>query len=333
MLAQLRALTRRLAFVPFYRGQMIELAGFDPEPVMRAGPAHGKLTSIVVISFDALEQTVACLARLRETQDPDHPTEILFVDNGSQDGSAEFLAAQPDVQLLRNESNLGAPHARNQALPFARGEYVVFLDNDAMVTPDWLARLLYHAEVDPRSGCIAPTSDRAAHGQQLAMSCADDPVSIAQFARRISADLERQHFRAAVLSSFCLLVPRRVLDAIGGFDERFSPWGYEDDDFTLRATLAGFSNRCARDVFVRHEAYAGRNKSERHAELLTENWRRFAHKWGLDEDERDKNDARLAPILQRQWPSAHLRIPIDTSAGQLPLLPQQTTPNTMSPRP
>jgi hypothetical protein len=77
----------------------------------------------------------------------------------------------------------------------------------------------------------------------------------------------------------------------------------------------------------------GRNKSERHAELLTENWRRFAHKWGLDEDERDKNDARLAPILQRQWPSAHLRIPIDTSAGQLPLLPQQTTPNTMSPRP
>ena len=333
LLAQLRSLTRRLKFVPYYRGQLMELAGFDPEPVMRDGPAQGKLTSIVVVSFDALEQTRACVERLRETRDTRHPTEIVFVDNGSRDGSAEYLAAQADVKLLRNRENLGAPHARNQALPHARGEYVVFLDNDCMVTPEWLHRLLYHAEVNPRSGCIAPTADRAAHGQQVAMNCADDPVSIAEFAARVSRELDRQHFHAAVLASFCLLVPRRVLDVIGGFDERFSPWGYEDDDFTLRATLAGFQNRCARDVFVRHQAYAGRGKLERHAELLEANWRRFAGKWGLGAEAREKNDSRLTPILERQWPNEHLRIPVETGDLRQAPLPQPTTSSSLSPRP
>ena len=333
LIAQLRSLTTRLAFVPFYRGQMMELEGFDPEIVMRDGPAQGKLTSIIVVCHEALEQTKACLARLRETKDPRHPTEILFVDNGSSDGSAQFLAAQSDVQLLSNAENMGAPRARNQALPLARGEYVVFLDNDAMVTPDWLARLLYHAEVNPHGGCIAPTSDRASHGQQIAMGCAADPDSIAQFARRISHDLNRQHFHSVVLASYCLLVPRRVLDAIGGFDERFTPWGFEDDDFTLRATLAGFSNRCARDVFVRHEAYVGRYKLERHSELLLANWQRFAEKWGLGADASNQNDARLAPIFERKWPQSQLRIPVDGLAPPLAPLPQPSVNELPSRRP
>lgn len=332
LLAQLRSLTRRLSMVPYYRGQLTELVGFDPESVMRDGPAHGKLTSIVVISCDALEQTKACLERLRATRDPAHPTEILFVDNGSSDGSVEYLEAQADVKLLKNAVNLGAPRARNQALPHAHGEYIVFLDNDAMVTPDWLARLLYHAEVDPRSGCIAPTADRAAHGQQVSMNCANDPESIAVFARELSKALHRQHFHTPVLASFCLLVPRRVIEAIGGFDERFTPWGFEDDDFTLRAALAGFRNRCARDVFVRHEPYNGRRKLERHSEHLRANWDRFAAKWGLAPEDATKNDSRLTPILARSWAREELRIPVACGTNQPALLPQPVRQDSTSQR-
>ena len=332
LLSQLRSMTRRLAFVPFYRGQLMELANFDPEIVMRDGPAHGKLTSIVVVSFDALEQTAACLARLRETRDPNHPTEIIVVDNGSRDGSAEFLAAQADVSLLRNESNVGAPRARNQGLAHARGEYVVFLDNDAMVTPDWLARLLYHAEVNPRSGCIAPTSDRADHGQQITLDCAPDPQSIAAFAQRVARDLNRQHFHGPVLSSFCLLVPRRVLAAIGGFDERFSPWGHEGLDFTLRATLAGFQNRCARDVFVRHETCTHARKLERLSELLQASWARFTAKWGLEPAALNRGDQQLAPVLARHWSVRELHVPIDNAANHPAALPQPAPANQQSPK-
>lgn len=330
LLSQLRSIARRLIFVPFYRGQLMELAGFDPQLVMQNGPACGKLTSIIVVSFDAIEQTKACLTRLRETHDENHPTELIFVDNGSSDGSAEFLEAQSDVKLVRNHANFGAPRARNQALAHTHGEYVVFLDNDAMVTPDWLARLLYHVEVNPLSGCIGPTSDRVANGQQIALDCPREPASIANFARCISRDLNRQHFHAPLLSSFCLLVPRRVLDAIGGFDERFSPWGYEDDDFTLRATLAGFQNRCARDVFVRHELYSGLRKLERHAELLKTNWERFAAKWKLAADAASTSDQQLAPALARNWSVDELRIAIDCGASQPTLLPQTSALNALS---
>lgn len=152
------------------------------------------------------------------------------------------------------------------------------MDNDAIVTPGWLRRLLHHAQVDAKSGCIGPVSNRAAHGQEIPFAAGTDAASLQRFADGIHAAYARKGQPHNVLTSFCLLFRREVLDAIGGFDERFSPWGYEDDDFTLRASLAGFRNRIARDVFVRHEHYEG-EKAVRHAELLLRNWRRFAEKW------------------------------------------------------
>jgi hypothetical protein len=123
-------------------------------------------------------------------------------------------------------------------------------------------------------------SDRAAHGQQVALPVEPEPDQLQAFADDLARDKRRQHRFSAMLSSFCLLVRRDVLAAIGGFDERFSPWGFEDDDFTLRATLAGFRNRIALDVFVRHEGYAG-PKAVTHAGLLERNWLAFAAKWEL----------------------------------------------------
>jgi GT2 family glycosyltransferase len=306
LLAQLRTLTRRLGLVCFYRGLLLENSGHDPEPVVVAGPAEGRVTSVIAVSHQNLDSTRRCLAALRASHDERHPLEILFVDNGSTDGTAEFLAEQPDVELISNAENLGAPRARNQALMRARGDYVVFLDSDAMVTPGWLARLLYHAEVDGSCGCVGPVSDRAAHGQQVPLPVEPEPELLAAFADDLARDKRRQHRFGAMLSSFCLLVRREVLAAIGGFDERFSPWGFEDDDFTLRATLAGFRNRIALDVFVQHEAYSG-PKLANHSALLEQNWRRFCEKWELDPSAgAHGSDLRVASVLERAWPREQL---------------------------
>jgi GT2 family glycosyltransferase len=72
-----------------------------------------------------------------------------------------------------------------------------------------------------------------------------------------------------------------VIAALEGFDTRFSPWGFEDDDFTLRAVRLGMHNRVAEDVFVRHVAYSSGARAARHEQLLDENWRKFADKWSL----------------------------------------------------
>jgi len=311
-LAPPRALLARLGLVPFYRGVLLELTGHDPGTVLDEGPPPDELTSIVVLSHDALDTTRRCLQALRAAREPRHPTEILFVDNGSRDGSAEFLAAQPDVELIRNAANVGAPRARNQALARARGRWIVFMDNDAIVPPGWLGRLLHHAAVDPTTGCVGPVSDRCAHHQQIEVPPwldLSDPAALAELSERNHADQRRLCRFSRMLSSFCILVRREVIERIGGFDERFSPWGFEDDDFTARCTLAGFRNRIALDVFVRHEAYAHQDADQNRA-LLRRNWQRFAAKWGLAGDTEYGDQSAMIPVFESAHEPAELLVPV-----------------------
>lgn len=317
VLEQTRTLTRRVGFVPFCRGVLEVLEGHDPFDVLDHGPPRGRTTSIVVVSRDALDQTRRCLEALRAAREEDHPTQLVFVDNGSTDGSADFLAEQPDVELIRNSENLGAPRARNQGIARCRGEAVVFMDNDVMVTPGWLGRMLYHLTVDGKSGCVSCLADRAAHDQEIELPGPTDPASVAAFAEQLAIDKARQCRPAGLLSSFVLMVRREVLDLLGGFDERFSPWGFEDDDYSLRASLAGYRNRIALDVFVRHEAYAGRAKAEAHTELLRRNWRRFADKWQLPGDYGDYTG--LDALHERTHTPASLHVPLESPASTEPL--------------
>lgn len=310
-LAPLAALVARVSAVPFCRGVLEELTAHDPEAALVEGPRSQGPVSIVVPSFDALASTQRCLEALRACADPRHAQEIWFVDNGSRDGSREYLAAQPDVQLLANDTNVGAPRARNQALAQARGDWLVFMDNDVVVTQGWLARLIHHAEIDPWAACIGPVTDRAAHGQAIEYSGGDDPTALARFAAERAHAFAHQARCASLLSSFLVLVRRSAIDAIGGFDERFSPWGFDDDDFTLRAALALGHNRVALDVFVRHASYAG-PKLERHTRLLAENWRRFRAKWGLPHDAPHGDYTGLAKILDTRHERDDLYVPYDT---------------------
>lgn len=278
-IAQLGKLIRQMGTICCFRGLLLEREGQDPFAVLDGGVREGELTTVVAVSYNAIDTTKKCVEALRAAHDPALPMELVFVDNGSTDGSAEWLAEQPDVRLIRNADNAGAPRARNQGFAVARGRWIVCMDNDAIVTPGWLRRLLHHAQVDARSGCVGPVSNRAAHGQEIPFAGGTDPASLQRFADGLHAAYARKAEPHNILTSFCLLFRRELLEAIGGFDERFSPWGYEDDDFTLRATLAGYRNRIARDVFVRHEHYEHGEKAVRHAELLLRNWRRFAEKW------------------------------------------------------
>ena len=311
LVAQLAALVRRLSFTPFCQGLLRELEGSDPMHVLEHGPPSGTLTSIIVVAHDALDQTHRCLEALRASAEAAHPVEYLFIDNGSSDGTAEYLGEQPDVELIRNDSNLGAPRARNQGLARARGEHLVFMDNDVLVTPGWLGRMLFHSSVDGRSGCVGCVCDRAGHEQQIPYDGDSSPATLRDFADQRATECSRQYRFQGLMSSFLLMTRRAVIEQIGGFDESFSPWGFEDDDFTMRAQLAGFRNRVALDVFVRHEAYAGVAKGARHTALLQRNWKRFASKWGLPPETPYGQYDGLAALDHGEWRSGELHLPIE----------------------
>ena len=276
--ANARDLIHRVGEGLFAAGVHRAVTGVDPLTTLES--RAGERVSIVIVSHDALENTRRCIEALRAARSERHPTELIVVDNGSTDGSAEWLAAQEDLILLRNESNIGAPRARNQGTVRASGDWIAYLDNDVFVPPGWLERALYHGNVDPRVGAIALVANRASKLQQVEYEGGDDAAAIEAFAEELHGRNARCGIDADLFTSLAVLLRREVVDRVGGFDPTFSPWGFEDDDLALRVRLAGWKNRVALDTFVYHAPYPDAAKHERHSAHLAANWERFVRKWG-----------------------------------------------------
>ncbi len=128
-------------------------------PAVRAGDREGAnmaahtgslVTSIIIPCFNQLEFTRHCLRALFRHTRP--PWELIVIDNGSTDGTGVYLAGVQDsspapVTVITNAANRGFPAAINQGLRVARGEYLVLLNNDAVVTDSWLDQLIALAEM------------------------------------------------------------------------------------------------------------------------------------------------------------------------------------------
>ena len=130
-----------------------------------------ELTSIIVPVWNQLEFTQQCLASLKEHTRPEW--ELIVVDNGSNDGTAAYLAGVRDmasvpVTVVTNLTNLGFPAAVNQGLRLARGEYLVLLNNDVVVTDAWLDQLIGLVNAKGGSGRSRRRGRKA--------SCESDPA-------------------------------------------------------------------------------------------------------------------------------------------------------------
>ncbi|RKO65548.1 glycosyltransferase family 2 protein [Desulfofundulus salinus] len=238
-----------------------------------------KLTSIIIPTRNQLSLTVLCLENIIKYTP--EPVEIIVVDNGSTDGIREYLRSVSEIRLLENGRNLGFAAACNRGLAVARGDYLLLLNNDTLVTPGWLSGLISHLKKYPGAGLVGPLSNCGGVTQTMPVA----PPSLdrlEEFSRRLALQNRGQCRPVPVLSGFCLLFTRRVLNTIGGLDPRFNPGNFEDDDFCLRARLAGFVLLVAADVFVYHfgqRTFTGEGMDYRAA--LQTGWEKFRLKWKL----------------------------------------------------
>ena len=241
--------------------------------------------SIVVPSWNTRDTTLACLDRVRAHTPA--PADVVVVDNGSHDGSADAIAALVDdghpvaVSVLRNASNLGFARGTNQGLRAAEGEWLVLLNSDVLVTPGWIDRLIAVAE-QPRVGIVGPMTNYAGSAAQglTAPPRYRQVAELDAFAERWRDAHQGETTEVDRLVGFCMVVNRRVLDRVGLLDERFEVGNYEDDDLCRRARAAGHRLLVARDVYVHHDgSLTFRANSIDQRACLEQNAARFAEKW------------------------------------------------------
>ncbi len=284
-----------------------------------APPAGDELASLIVLCCDQFAYTRLCLdSVLRHTHTP---YELILVDNGSADETPQYVqrlradaAAFPHlarVAVIRNETNRGYPAGCNQGLAHARGESLVFLNNDTVVTAGWLDGLIGWALRDwPRVGLVGPVTSYAPEPQQVPAGYAG-LADLPGFAARRAAEYRGQALPVERLTGFCLLARRAVLAHIGGFDEQFGLGFFDDDDLCVRARAAGFELLVALDVFVHHfgsRTFLGLGVDGEGQ--LRENHEKFRAKWG------DEQAARYPPRGRRPscgpggcWPGGTTRPP------------------------
>ena len=241
-----------------------------------APPANDGLTSIVIVTHNQRHHTHACIESIRHVTD--EPYELIFVDNGSADGTPDYLDTLANATVIRNDTNRGFPAACNQGLAAARGEYVLFLNNDTLVTTGWLRRLLNTLSNNDQIGLVGPCTNKTAGRQRIEQDYT--LAALDGYAWDRGKLLDGRQIDVDALMGFCLLGRRQMLESVGGFDERFGLGLYEDVDLCRRVRQIGLRTVIAEDAFVHHfghRTFVGAGIDETALEI--ENRRKFEQKW------------------------------------------------------
>lgn len=246
-------------------------------------------TSIVILTRNGIDLTRACIESI-ERCTPE-PYELVMVDNGSSDGTLEWLRTlRGEVVVIENDANLGFGAGCNQGIAASSGERILLLNNDVVVTPGWLGALHRELDADPAVGIVGPRSNRVA-GSQLVAEPGYDVATLDgldEWAATWCAQHAGETTNVVRVIGFCMLIERAVIERIGGFDLRFGLGNFEDDDICLRAAVAGWSLRIVHDSFIHHvgsQTFQGEGID--YMASMGEGLARFAAKWRIGADEFD----------------------------------------------
>ncbi|MDX9924127.1 MAG: glycosyltransferase [Ignavibacteriaceae bacterium] len=269
-------------------------------------PCESKDISLVIPLFNNIKYTKLFFDSISKELLKDK-IEIIFIDNNSTDETPEYLRklqdTNPNVSVIFNKTNLGFPKAVNQGIVQSKGDYVLILNNDTVVTAGWLERMIEVAKSDPKIGIVGPISNEVSGLQKDNDAKYETIEEMHKYAAEVSTKNKGEVFNFPRVAFLCTLIKREVINEIGGLDERFSPGNYEDDDFCLRSQMGGYKTVIAKDVFIHH--YGSKsfkaNGIEAYRERLNINKQIFIEKWGATPDEIWINNKEVKPH-QRYYP-------------------------------
>lgn len=236
-------------------------------------------TSIIIPVFNQWSLTRQCLTSLRE-HTPGEDYEVLVADNGSDDQThAQCLPFGRELfgkrfEYLRLDSNFGFGPACNLGAGKSRGELLFFLNNDTILTADWLPPLLEALEADPELGAVGPLLLFPGSGRVQHLGVTFLPGALAHhlyFNFPNSHPLVHKDRRVKALTGAALMIPQTLFRDCGGFHHEYRN-GWEDVDLSLEIGKQGYGLRCVPESLVYHltSQTSGRftEESQNHSILL-----------------------------------------------------------------
>ncbi len=229
-----------------------------PEPRLAENPPNlpasaAPRVSIVIPVYNKIAWTEACLRSLAEHAGP-VPFEVIVVDDASSDETAERLLEVGGIQSIRNVHNLGFIGSCNAGAAAARGEYLLFLNNDTVVTAGWLEALVDCIEEAPRAGLVGARLVYPDGRLQEAGGIVFSDGAGWNVGRFENSSDPRYGFRREVdyCSGAAILLRRELFEELGRFDTRYAPAYYEDTDLAFAVRAAGFKVYCEPSATVIH---------------------------------------------------------------------------------
>lgn len=245
------------------------------------------VVSVIIPAFNKWEYTFKCLmAVAANTRDVDH--EVIVVDNASSDDTAQALPLLDGIRLQRNEKNLGFAKACNQGAAMARGQYLMFLNNDTEVRAGWLSSMVKILDGEPDVAVVGSKllfpDGTLQHAGVVFAYAAPLPVNPFHLNYRRPESMGGKRLTLHAVTAACMLVRGEAFAAAGGFDEGYVN-GYEDVDLCLKIGQTGAKIvYTPESVAVHHESVSeGRfNGNVQNANRLNQRWHGLLKTFDVD---------------------------------------------------
>ncbi len=240
--------------------------------------------NIIIVTFNNLKYTKACfLSILAFSKYPN--CEIVVIDNNSTDGTKDYLLElskkYPNVKVILNKKNRGFAAGCNQGIKKSSGDYLIFLNNDTIITPNWIRGLIKYLD-DKKVGLVGPVTNFMWNHQEIDINYRSLKSMLNKSENYTKANKNRI-FKVDNLAFFCIAARKEVVGEIGDLDERFKIGMFEDDDYCLRVKKAGYKIICVHDVFIHHFGQISLLSlgSREYKKIFNENKEKFEKKWDI----------------------------------------------------
>lgn len=257
------------------------------------------MISIIIPVCNQHDMTYECISQvLKYTTD----CEIILVDNGSEPPIKPPFSGFIETRIIRNEENKGFPKAVNQGIKEAKGDIIILLNNDVIVTEGWAYKLARQLGIVDITGfgsnfsqyisgkdiysIVGPVTNYAA-GVQAIEANYQSIDEMEKFAGQIAEEYEGDITDVNFVIGFCMAFKKSLYDELGEFDESMWPCSGEEIDFCFRAREKGYKIGIVNEVFLHHEGSITFRKMQDQGKvdcrtLFAETDKHLTEKWGAD---------------------------------------------------